>query len=234
MHYDIHEIIEVLNNTELENYFDSGQPFSYADISMIQDYLPSGWEASTGCTKCVIIPPEGYDYVIKIPFTHDYWEDDYDENGDDVVPFEGAYLPMSDSYTWDYCAAEAELSELAVQEGIDKFFALTKFLVNWCHHPIYIQEKCESLNKTPEEDAKSPITRELEREANEIQSKTSSLWPLDTRFLAAGLFLYGEESLKHLNDFIADYSIQDLHNGNYGYAAGTFVPKIYDYSGYNS
>lgn len=234
MHYDIHEIIEVLNNTELEDYFESGQPFSYADISMIQDYLPSDWTAVSGCTKCVIIPPEGYDYVIKIPFTHDYWEDNFDENGDDIVPFEGAYLPMSDSYTWDYCAAEAELSELAVQEGIDKFFALTKFLVTWCHHPIYIQEKCEGINKTPEEDAKSPITRELEREANRIQSDASSLWPLDKRFLAAGLFLYGAESLKHLNDFIADYSIQDLHNGNYGYAAGTFVPKIYDYSGYNS
>lgn len=234
MHYDVNEIIEILNNTHLKEYLESNKPFSYADISMISDYLPTDWDTSSGCTKCVIIPPNNYDYVIKIPFTHDYWEDDYDEEEEDKFPLEGAYLCMSDEYTWDYCAAEAELSELAIKAEVADFFALTELVTEWNNYPIYVQEKCDGLSKTPEEDAKSPVTRELCDEANRIQSKSSSLWPLSTNFLAAGLFLYGEEALMKLNNFIADYAIQDLHNGNYGYAAGTFVPKIYDFSGYNN
>ena len=237
MHYNVDEIIKVLNNTHLGAYLESGEPFSYADISMIQNFLPDGWDASSGCTKCVIIPPEGYDYVIKIPFTHDYWEDcdpDFHEDGEDEFPFEGAYLPISDENSWNYCAVEAELSELAIQEGIAEFFALTKYLCNWHNFPIYVQEKCENIHRNTDMNMKSPVTKELCDKANNIQSKSSSLWPLNTDFLAAGLFLYGENALIKLNSFISEYSISDLHNGNYGYAAGTFVPKIYDFSGYDS
>ena len=233
MHYNVDEIIEVLNNTHLGAYLESGEPFSYADISMVQEFLPDGWDASSGCTKCVIIPPKEYDYVIKIPFTHDFWED-CDSDEEDKYPFEGAYLPISEGTSWDYCAAEAELSELAIEEGVADFFALTEYLCSWYNFPIYVQEKCDSMNRGMDVEVKSPVTRELCDKANRIKSKTSSLWPLDTNFLAAGLFLYDENALMKLNNFISEYSISDLHNGNYGYAAGTFVPKIYDFSGYNS
>ena len=46
--------------------------------------------------------------------------------------------------------------------------------------------------------------------------------------------MYGEEIFNRLCNFIEEYNITDLHNGNVGYIKrnGKFMPILFDYSGY--
>lgn len=229
MTYDVNEIINILNHTKLEEHLNKYHDFNYGDVSMIRDYLPEGWDVYSGCTKCVIVPPPGYDYVIKLPFNTDYYEDmDEDES---CATLEGGYLPISEQYTGNYCAVEEELSYLAEDEGVAEFFALTKHICNICNGemPVYIQERCDGLGFP---DANPSLTPEAKRTAGQIQDNSHTLYGLRKDFLAAGVLVYGPEALKKLDNFIENWSIQDLHDGNYGYKHLTFIPKIFDFSGY--
>ena len=228
MTYDIEEIKEVLDKTHLREHLNRHHDFNYGDVSMITNYLPEGWDVSAGCTKCVIIPPEDHDYVIKIPFNTDYYEDDDSEEG--YSPLEYGHLPLSDEYTGDYCAVEEEYSYLAEQEGVDEFFALTKCVGYVFDNtlPVYVQERCSGLNySTP---PSSPATRHT---AKELKDKSATLYNFRTDFLEASVLVYGEEALKKLDRFIENWEVKDLHEGNYGYKYNTFIPKIFDFSGYD-
>lgn len=227
MNYNIKEIFEVLDRIGFKQYtcgFDY-QVVEYDNIMLTK--LPEGWDMKNGCTKCVIIPPGGYDYVVKIPFSCDSSEED------DDCEFHSALSPLTNEEGWDYCSVEADTYFLAKQEGIDMFFAETRYIGDYNNYPIYVQERCEGVHKEETDTVKSPATPDLKRRAEKLQDDLSSIYIFTRDFLAAALFVYGEELIKKLNNFIEEYAVGDLHTENYGYQYGTFVPIIYDYSGYH-
>lgn len=105
-----------------------------------------------GATK-IVICPEGWDYVIKLPSSkyvdYDY---EYDEEDDEYTAedkyyyFEGALNKSlyDNGYcfnNWDYCAAECAIGYEAEKAGLKDFFVPTYFIGRYKDIPIYIQKK---------------------------------------------------------------------------------------------
>ena len=180
-----------------------------------EDYLKEeGIAAYCGETKACIISDELPNWVIKTGFV--YYEDGL---GD----------------TTDYCAIEEGNYRDAVEEGLGEFFAATYKLCTLTpgrmvdytlegNVSFFIQEKA-----APDESKTSSTCENYVRKNSEDYNEYEEYYYEDSDRLES--LFEGHKMLPELLEFVENWSINDLHEGNFGYTSdGT--PKIIDFSGY--
>lgn len=243
------QVLDFFSNLELPwDHFANDVSESYNGIfeeffnRELPENLSNGVQYHTGASKWVI-DIKGFEFIIKIPY-EGYYEEiedyDYDEckifdsyeeeeayiaehHHEEFCYFEGADCESH----WDYCAAEMEIYDRALKEGIGNLFAKTLL---FCHtkdgHPVYIQKRAISYWDC---DDKTRRSRNYDKAYN--MSYFSSV---PAEFLALVLDLYGEKVANALLLFCDDHCIGDLHLGNVGIRKNSRMPVLYDYSNFDS
>lgn len=192
--------------------------------------IPDGWAYNYGVSKLVLIPDE-YSFVIKIPFSCTSWTDyDEDDNEEDkIAEFQRAYYIESGEYGWDYCRAEAEFYEAAKGHGVEKFFAPTIYIGDIKGWPIYIQDKCLIFGESNSRYSHSQEDRNRSSEKLDSMKIASDRVPID--FIVDMFKEYPDEEVAGVFNFIDEVGIEDLHGNNCGYNKDGLV-VFTDYSGY--
>ena len=172
-----------------------------------------------GVSKFVIFPDEDKDVVVKLPFSGTFcevWQDDTEE-------YE-SYFDYYNSKHDNYCEMEANIYEEAEEEGVEEFFASTKYAGRTASDtPYYVSERVygyisdELIRVTPSEDS-----------VKKAESKYASM---RTSWLAEAIEWYGEAKVDKFLKFVETHNINDLHNGNFGYRKNG-APCLLDYSGF--
>jgi hypothetical protein len=208
------------------------------------------WTWDNGVTKGVIIFKD-FDFVVKIPFEGSvgYIESHYEtpngrwiwsadsrfnsqvvrlEGQDEFTPFDGADTLDN----WNYCAVESYLTEMAVEKGLIQCFAATEYFGEAKGHPIYFQEKCCMFSDASTSENKDKYKNRTKADYDSLTKirEKISFWEINNDWVLDFLIYWGEETLHKLAQFLFDYDIGDLHNGNIGYHNG--VPCLVDYSSY--
>ena len=212
------EVLSLLQDTFLRENLPFVEGDRWGIINSI--HMPQGKSFTDyifdyGATKMVIIP-KYTDYVIKIPFTGDFEneEDEYQE-----------YQNAEGSECWDYCENEVIRYAQAKADGMERFFAETKLIGYKDGFPIYVQEKCTCLTEIADRHSKY---------SQEEKNKTLSITEfcgIDLTWLTDVRLLYGEDICKELVDYVdsKDWN-DDLRPANIGYKDNK--PIIFDYSSF--
>lgn len=165
-----------------------------------------------GCTKAVFAF-EGWDIVIKIPFTGDFC---YGSETDELVFND---IP-------NHIVIEDEIYREASDE-MKKILLKNEYLFNYNNLEIYSQQ---AIAQTESERPSSTLTKELAdkvksvRESREFGFKI----PYD-RFLAT-IIIQHPDTFENIMDELCD--LEDMHSGNYGYLANGMA-VIHDYAGFS-
>ncbi len=180
----------------------------------------SDFTFSYGASKFVIVP-EISDYVIKIPFNLRY---------DDDLLFDSAYYAEDDDYGWDYCRSEAQYYRLAKEEGLESFFAETRYIGSKHGYPIYVQEKCLPYSEAVNSNSK----KDIETTERKISTLTNAV-PRDMsmNFLTELFKTASEETIDRLFNFIYRNRIYDLRDANCGFLIKNNKPVLVDYASFN-
>lgn len=183
------------------------------------------WDVThaTGATKLVLII-SNFDFVVKIPFSHD----DYEEDDGTFCKWHGAKNPANN---WDYCRTEAAIYREAAEWGLHDLFARTFRAGFVNHYPVYFQERVMTTGSGRYyHDVWTPgsITQE-QREWVENH------WcALSQGIMLALAEHYGYDFMHIFCYFVNSHRlIGDLHNGNFGITSnGEF--RLIDYSGFRA
>ena len=177
-------------------------------------------EIAYGVSKFVIFLDD--DFVIKIPFNGE-WGWSYEDEESVFDPF----------FCQDYCAVEEEIYNKAYEEGLEMFFARTKFIgFGKNHTPIYQSERVTlygSQEGSKIADKKAP-SKDSQNKANDAINDDYCSLPFG--WLARAYDFYGEEKVKKLIKFIYDTGLEDFHNGNIGFRKNG-APVLLDYSDFH-
>lgn len=214
MDENLKEILDALSECDFddldtENYYDKILFFFKQKYKKIFSY-------DAGASKLALIFKD-FHYVIKIPFSGNYSEDDY-EYGD--------FYNAGPWGSWDYCEAEENIYQEAKKYGIEACFAKTEKITTINKYPIYKQEYV----KVYDYGVSSCHTKQDEEKVSSFCHK-EDFYACECNWLADVLAYFGEQIFNKLIFFIRDNDINDLHNGNIGYI-GT-RPVLMDYSGWN-
>lgn len=214
------------NSTSLEAGLEalSSSIYTYPedDMGVLYDEYPvENFNWSTGCTKvCLIFR----DFVLKKGFAGHVLDQDED----------GEFIDEPEFVDWDfdYCKIEYDLYEMAIVYGVEEFFAEIISLKN----STYAQEKCDitfedyDCSMYPDEyfERKKYGYAELRKVCED-----GGVRPLFTMLshdaMEAFLTQYSLEELKKLQNFLIDFDINDLHQGNFGFFNGKL--KFFDFAG---
>lgn len=191
-------------------------------------------ELFSGATK-IVFCPQGANYVIKAPIigaliNESVDEDEYDSRID--------YYSKSRNET--YCVDEYNLYLEATKRGIEKFFAYIQEIASPIDERIFLQEKVNpfppldsnTLNTLVKNTDKSQV-REAEfqfAQEHQILELYNALG-CDADVLFVLYDTYPLIELQKLNQFIKDYSINDLTYNNMGVRDDDTL-CFFDYSGY--
>jgi len=155
--------------------------------------------------------------VVKIPFCgafrYDYEEDEY---------------YFDDFECEDYCDVEAYLYDMAVEYGVEKFFAKTVWAGKTNTIPVYKSERVFEFYYSDELRKASKDSYDKVKE-NNLNGK---YYPISREWVAKAFDYYTEAEIDSLFNFIADMGINDLHDDNLGFRKDG-SPVILDYSGFN-
>lgn len=172
------------------------------------------YDISYGCSKIVVDFDEDCDWVIKIPR---------------LAAFKN-----------NYCKIEKINYELAVENGLQDFFAETRFVDYFFDIPVYIQRKMKlnednisnklysfvesRLSKENEADFCSDYDKDcfIQCEIDEMSSLESLTAILSDE--------YCPEDIEKLANFCEDNDINDFHCGNFGYDENGHM-RLIDFSG---
>lgn len=185
------------------------------DFQLIMDdnYGEIDFEYASGASKGVFIVQD--DEVIKMPFSKEEvenWEDEGDEE------YVRADMEVN------YCDLEYENYLRAKEEGLEKYFAAIRPIRSIKDVQLYAQEFCEC-------DDFYESSNESNNLALAVFERSISDVSLPRDWAGEFVETYGEKELERLYNFIAEYEINDLHNGNVGRKMdGTLC--LIDYSGY--
>lgn len=183
-----------------------------------------------GCSKLVLFYEELPQWVIKIPFLGEYYEED-----DTYREFECAnkndLFPTADGN--DYCAIEAYLTEEAAHYGLEDMFAQTFFLTEINGVKIYISQKIENnYYSCSSKSLKDENSADQASWLRESYCKTHmEKYVLTAADLAFFIDSYGLWQTELLIAFLTDYCVDDLHHGNIGFDDNYNI-KILDYSSF--
>lgn len=175
-----------------------------------------------GVTQFVILIDELHK-VAKIPFCG-YWDWNYDIDDLDFYPFECCS---------NYCELSVNIYEDAVEAGVEKIFAETKFFgFSKNGYPIYLQERiAETEGERRNMDRKKSDSLDFVQ-SKQKESRYNGWNRFKAEWLAEAIDWYGLEYIEKVLDFVKnDTRIDDLHLGNYGIAEDG-RPVIFDYAGY--
>lgn len=195
-------------------------------------------EVQFGASKIVLIP-EGWDWVIKIPvfgyndytcsgynsydsysYSGGHWYEDYEFALTHELEANGYNFPC-----YDYCAAECALGYEAERIGLGNIFIPTYFVGTYHDIPYYIQPKIENMRKDV---CSNEDSQERYKKVNRGRYGEFS-----TRFGGALLEQYGEEGLDKILNFLYIWRIDDLTNfSNYAVINEKII--FFDYSGFNN
>jgi hypothetical protein len=227
MNYCKERVDNIVNNLKLPEEFgvdvNEGSEY-YAEV--LEEDLEDIDKTATvdsGITKAVIIFPEE-DVVLKIPY-NGYWEmaeEEYDYDDISWRPF----LNGGGSDNDDYCQYELDIYDLAKEYDLEDFFLKTEYYGYVDGHPLYIQEKGETMlhfddsQRIPSEEAQKTV--KTNRNINSI----------DRYWLAFAVDWYGEEKVEKFCSFVKRHKIeQDLHWHNIGFAIDE-RPVLIDWAGF--
>ena len=167
---------------------------------------------SYGASKMVFYIDEKT--VVKLPF-QGLIDDEYDQ-------IDGEFI-FREFEAGNYCQIEEEIYDAAIEEGLDMFFAGTRFGGFTANgYPFYISERVQQYG------GKTPSQNSLERAD---QMNMYSTGGFSRVWLAEAIEWYGEELVSRLIDFVDYLHINDLTCGNAGYRADG-APVLLDYSGF--
>lgn len=208
---DLEEILNALEGADFnglqENWFYSQV------VTHFKEKYHKTFSYDTGATKGVLIFPN-LDFVIKIPFT--YTEDDEEFCGAD-----------DSGEGWNYCEVEEIKYQRAETFGVNNCFAKTVLVGNIKGYPIYAQEKAKVFGKEG-----SPSPRKSEEEYEKIEDMCEGVGECFNKIWLRDAFDYfGEKIFYNFLDFIENFNIRDLHDGNLGYIG--MRPVLVDYSSFN-
>ena len=222
MTYDAKEILSMFDGF----YF--SPDFSEDDNNMVDQFLTDNdlpYLIYHGSSKLVLVPEDDdKDYVIKIPYCGMYVGHDTD-----FTPFVCA--PAKER-KWDYCEAEVERFSIAKEHNLDFSLAETR-LIGFVHnHPIYIQERCVSMQD--ENDSSTSFSpKELIKTRNLIEDSGRRIpYQMSLTWLADFELWYGTNTLMKFIDFLVDNEWDDdLRTANIGYNENN-RPVLIDYSSF--
>lgn len=181
------------------------------DFNEAVQNLSDEYSVCYGVSKGVLVPTEG-DFVFKMSF-----------DGDDC----------GELFYYDYCNVESKNYKEAVREGVERFFAITRYFDTFktddgVRIPVYIQEKV-----TPFIDACSMGVSNEEYSYYESKAKSyTGTERLPLKWINDFIECYSEEEFDKLGKFLDVHDINDLHSGNVGYDENKY-PVIFDFSGYH-
>ena len=240
--YSDNAIIKMLDEMNI-NFWDMNEDnwedfIGYDDFPEdIREYI----RLRNGASKLVIVAPEIFPFVIKMPFrlsTASYYDDydyeEYDEEGCGYCQFEGADNGLND---WDYCLTETQIYEHAKEFGVEEFFAASWKLGELKDgFPIYAQEYIPEIGIYRHEFSElsnEDVTAEEYITAYTISSRTPGRnCDIGWREVLYWLQSKTKETVSQFIDFLQMFEVSDLHTGNGGLtAAGDLV--LIDYSGFN-
>lgn len=147
-------------------------------------------------------------------------------------PFFGDYVVKFSTESFDYCEREYKNYWAAVYNHFEEYFPYTIFLGNLNGINLYLQEKaiCDSQAVSDMWYSKVYDGYWSEEEAIEA-SNTGEIWNIiDDLDDSERIEIIYDNS--DLIDFLDEYRINDLHEGNFGYIGERLV--IIDFSGYRS
>lgn len=189
-----------------------------------------------GASKIVLIP-EGWDWVIKIPVygycngrASYYDSNDFSVEYDDTEDYEFACSRQlrDKGYTfpgYNYCQAEAIIGYEAEKIGLGDILIPTYYVGTFKDIPYYIQRKVCDIR----EDVNSKIdSQERYKKLNSHRYRE-----FNNNFGGALIEQYGEERVNELLDFLKEWGINDLTSfSNYAIKDGKIV--FFDYSGFDN
>lgn len=226
------ELIDFLSD---KLYFSNGEMYNhYYDEDMYEDeewYDEVGMECEAddwdhGASKMVLYYNALKDWVVKIPFAGDYYEEEDRYNNFCEA---NRYLPIAED---DYCAAEAYLTKQATAAGVDFMFACTYYLMTIDGVRVYVAERVRPQSwkiewQNPDSSAASAADI---RSCCQDEFYESHMSETD---LALFVDAYGEDAALDLISFISEWRINDIHSGNTMMDNNNHI-RIVDYSGFNS
>lgn len=216
MEKEIKKILKALENCDFDDLDDNEDAFYDQIVFPFNEAYGEKIPYASGATKGVLIF-EKLKCVIKIPFR-------YDSNCDG-----DQFIGADCDNGWDYCEAEANLYSSAEDEKVEQCFAGTEFIGCVNDYPIYKQELA-TIYSSSDTSTTSTHTKEDEETVESI-CDTSNYNCFNTYWLGDAFVYYGEKVFYQLMNFLRDYDIRDLHNGNIGYIG--MKPVLVDYSGFN-
>ena len=136
----------------------------------------------------------------------------------------------------DYCKIEADNFAEAEARGLDLYFAAEYKVMNYHGMPIYAQERI-SITYYDSDRYDEPVDDdywgEIEYTINNLGATKEMCELADNGAFVEDLYEYSGADFEDLLNFIAEFSITDLHDENVGYDEQG-CPKLIDYSGFHS
>lgn len=238
MHVNQNLLEQIYNDINWEAVSNDSS-FSEDNYGMIENNLNSDlFYIATGASKIVLVPKaKEEEFVIKIPFCSIFC-DDWERHEEDE-DYYGEYIELQNApldNDWDYCAAEVDYYNLAIEHHIEMFFPNTS-VAKESPYPIYIQERCLEAYDTK---ANTPRTKaEISEEMDTLRAGAGPvahndwLYNFKASWILDAIDAYGEATLAKLFQFLDDYNINDLHASNYGYSVIDHRPVLIDFSGFH-
>jgi hypothetical protein len=219
-----------------------------------EEFNQYDWTYDSGVSKGVLIF-DNLNYVIKIPFYAEWYEDGdpeverddsgktlYDSDGntrylcfDGCVadcPFQGTQVEgFVKENEWDYCETEVLRYEVAKRNSMEDHFAKTYYIGSALGWPIYAQVRACMFRSEASYSTRSKknYTEEERETARKIRDEKN--FYLDEEWLMDFIAFWGEERMLAFIKFCDEWFIDDLHGGNLGYVDG--VPCLVDYSSFD-
>lgn len=192
-------------------------------------------QLESGASKIVLIPKEIKDFVIKIPVSGTRFpyenEDGEEERGTEYY----CQAPTRyDGDSWNYCQAEVEIYEEAVENDLEDAFAETKFLFRThAGVPVYVQERVSfgayhKRSSLSHEERSKKLEEVYSRSSDEVQY---SCQMFSTEYAIEMLEYYGLSKFVKLMNFLYNENLNDFHGGNIGFNEN-LQPILFDYSGF--
>lgn len=145
----------------------------------------------------------------------------------------GDFVVKFTTEAFDYCEREYTNYLAAVNAGLDYFFPYTDFLGEINGVKFFIQEYAECDNEAISSIWYDSLREDCVSEEDEDEDIINEkIWNMiyDLEDDQRVLYCFGNE--EKLIDFLNEYCINDLHEGNFGYIGERLV--IIDFSGYGN
>lgn len=208
-------------------------------------------ERATERTNEILEQLDMYGFDVEDPYKHELPDGFYvDDGACRVVVIDSVHKDFVIKFGWNkkdkkYCEREEEVYEAAEEKGLGQYFAWTHYICDYQNRAVYAMEYLDCDEETIS-DKSSDYCWELFCEDNGIDTEDEDGYDYDVRddfwdsyndstdhTYGVLRYLYSLISAKDavaLDQFVWDWDINDLHDGNWGLRGANLV--MCDYAGY--